>query len=68
VLGRVFLSDKSPTAAIFLPDSVGAGFRPLDTLRPEHCHPFAVQIEIHKAEVPAQPMMVFSDASIPHLV
>jgi hypothetical protein len=61
VLGRVFLSDRSPTAA-------RPFFRPRDTLRPEHCHPFAVQIEIHQGEVRAQPMMVLGDASIPHLV
>jgi hypothetical protein len=66
----VYFNDRSPKAEILLLDSVPceAVFRPPDTLRREHCQPFAVQIEIHQGEVRAQPVMVLGDASIPHLV
>jgi len=47
VLGRVYFSDRSAEAAVFLLDSVPceAIFRPLDThLRPERGQPFAMKI------------------------
>jgi len=43
-------------------------FRPPDTLLPEHCQPFAMEVEIHQGEVRAQPVVVLGDAAVPRLL
>jgi hypothetical protein len=69
VLQSVF-SDRPSEAAIFLRASVPCEtvFRPPDTLLPEHCQPFAVEVEIHQGEVRAQPVVVLGDAAVPRLL
>ena len=42
--------------------------RPLDTLRPEQGHAFAMQVEVDQREVSAEPVMVLFDAAVFHLV
>ena len=46
----------------------GGSFLPPETLRPERCQPFAVQVEIAQREAGAQPVVVLLDASVSHLV
>src|SRR5277367_5199149 len=41
---------------------------PRETLRPERCQPFAVQVEIAQREAGAQPVVVLLDASVSHLL
>lgn len=45
-----------------------AVFQPPDTLRPEHCQPFAVQVEVDQSKAGAQPVMVLRDSPVSHLV
>ena len=45
-----------------------AAFQPSGALRREPCQTLAVKVEVDEGEVRAQSMVVFRDASIPHLV
>ena len=47
---------------------VEAVFLPSGALRRGSCQALAVKVEVDEGEVRAQPMMVFGDSSIPHLV
>jgi hypothetical protein len=39
-----------------------------ETLRPRHCQPIAVQIQVHQREAGAQPLMVLLNPSVSHLL
>src|ERR1700741_4136598 len=39
-----------------------------ETLRPRHCQPFAVKVQVHQRKAGAQPMMVLLNPSVSHLL